>query len=87
MKKAFACALGTGGYFAKAASEFSALKSNVEDSAHDVRRIVRKARHVTENFVDDVTIAVKKQPLTCAGLAFGCGIGIGTLAGWFGRRK
>jgi hypothetical protein len=87
MKKAIAFALNTGCKFAKIGREFNHLKSNLSDTAQDVTRVVRKARHATEDFFDEVTIVAKRRPLKSAGIVFGLGIGVGALAGWLGARK
>ena len=85
--KALACVFKAGEYFANGGSEFSQLKANLTDTARDLKRVVRKTRGAAEDFVDDVATAVKKQPLRSAGIAFGAGIGVGALAGWFGKRR
>ena len=87
MKKAIAYALKSGCQFAKFGGEFNHLKSNLADTAQDVTRVIRKARHGTEDFLDEVSIVVKRQPLRSAGIVFGLGIGVGALAGWLGTRR
>ena len=87
MKKAIIYALCSGCNYAKIGKEFDHWKSNLAGTARDVTRVVRKARHSTEDFLDEAALAVKRQPLKSAGIAFGVGIGIGAFAGWLEARK
>lgn len=87
MKKAIKYAVNTGCRFVKIGTELNRWKSNMADSAEDVSRAARKARHAAEDFLDDAATVMKKQPLKSAGIAFGVGIGVGAVAGWLGTRK
>lgn len=87
MKKALAYVLKTGCQFANFGGEFNHLKSDLADTAHDVTRVIRKARHAAEDLLDEVSTVVKRQPLRSAGIVFGLGVGAGALAGWLGTRK
>ena len=87
MKNVMAYARNAACQFTKAGKEFNQWKSNLADTAQDVTRAVRKTRRATEDFLDDVASAVRKQPWRSTGVAFGLGIGIGALACWFGKRK
>jgi ElaB/YqjD/DUF883 family membrane-anchored ribosome-binding protein len=87
MKNAIAYALNTSRQFAKLGADISHLKSNCGDTAQDFKRVAKKARYATTDFLDEVAIAVKREPLKSTGIAFGVGIGVGVLAGWLGTRK
>lgn len=82
-----ACALNTGRNIAKIGYDVGQFKSNLFHVAKDVRRAVRSGWRGAEDLVDDVTIAVRREPLKSIGLTFGVALGIGTLAGWFATRK
>jgi hypothetical protein len=87
MKNAIAYALKTGRQFTKLGADISHLKSNCADTAQDFARVVKKARYATADFLDEVAIAVKREPLKLTSIAFGLGIGVGAVAGWLGTRK
>lgn len=87
MKNALAYALETGRQFAKFGADVTHLKSNCADTARDFSRAVKKARYATTDCLDEVAVRVKRHPLKSAGVAFGVGLGVGVLAGWFGNRS
>jgi ElaB/YqjD/DUF883 family membrane-anchored ribosome-binding protein len=87
MKNATAYALDKAEQFAKMGSDIANLKSNLTGLAKDTRRAVRKGRHAIEEFVDEATLCVKKQPLKAIGFTFGAGMAIGALTGWFATRR
>jgi hypothetical protein len=87
MKNAIAYALDTGRKFARLGADITHMKSNYAVTARDFTRVVKKARYATTDFLDEVAVVVKKQPLKSAGIAFGVGIGFGALAGWLGTRR
>jgi ElaB/YqjD/DUF883 family membrane-anchored ribosome-binding protein len=84
MKNAIAYALDTGRQFAKFGGEFTQLKSNLADTAYDVRRWMRKSGRYC---LRETGTVIKRQPLKSVGIALGVGIGIGALTGWLGTRR
>ena len=87
MKRITAFALKKGAQLAKAGCEVIEYKSAMVKAARKpvamTRRAVRKSRFVMEDFLDDVVLTVRRQPLKALGFAFG----IGALAGWATRRR
>ena len=81
------CVLNTGRNLAKFGYELGKFKSNIVNGARDVRRAVRNGWCGAEDLVDDVTVAVKREPLKSIGLTFGVALGIGTFAGWLATRR
>ena len=87
MKNAIAYALNTGRQFGKIGGQIIHLKSNLTDTAQEVNRVTRQARYAAVDFLDEVAIVVRRQPLKSSGIAFGLGLGVGALAGWLGTRR
>ena len=87
MKNATAYALNTGRQLAKIGCGVVHLKSNWTNVARDARRAARRGWHTAEDIVDEVAIAVKRQPLESLCITFGVALGIGALLGWLGTRK
>jgi hypothetical protein len=87
MKTATAYALKTGRQCLKASWKLGQLKSNLTHATKDARRFVRKGRHAAEDFVNEVAVAVQRQPMKSIGITFGLALGVGALAGWLGTRR
>ena len=91
MKNAAVFALKTGKQLAKAGYEVGHSKSTLNNTAREpvaaAKRAIRKTRYATENFVNEVVLVVRKQPLKSLGITFGLAFGIGAMAGWFGKRR
>lgn len=66
--------------FAKMGCDAAQLKSEFVD-------VAKSARRAAEDFTDDMTHAVKKQPLKYLGITFGIALGLGIFSGWLLRRK
>jgi len=81
------CVLNTGRNVAKMGYELGQFKSNLFHVARDARRAALSGWRGAEDLVDDVSVAVKREPLKSMGLTFGVALGIGTLAGWLAARK
>jgi ElaB/YqjD/DUF883 family membrane-anchored ribosome-binding protein len=87
MNNATACALNRGERLAKMGCNFVYLKSKLTHARADAGRAVRKGWRAAEDFVDEVAVTVKRQPLKSIGVTFGVALGIGTFAGWLVTRK
>ena len=84
-------AVGAAGQAAKMAVKVEGLKGTAshlyEDTLVDARRMAKKGRHAAEDFVDDTSYRIKKQPLRSVGITFGIGLGLGMLTGWMMGRN
>ena len=87
MTNATAHELNAGKIFTKMGCNVVQLKSQFASAAEDARRAARKSWRAAEDVIDEVSIAVKKQPLKSIGITAGVALGIGGLAGWLGTRK
>jgi hypothetical protein len=91
VKNAAIFALKTGKQLAKAGYEVGNFKSTLNNAAREpvaaAKRAIRKTRYATEDFVNEVIVVVRKQPLKSLCITFGFAFGIGALAGWFGKRR
>lgn len=91
MKNAAAFAIKTGKQLAKAGYEVGQFKSTLHNTAREpvaaARRVIRKSRYAADDFVNEVVLVVRKQPLKSLGITFGVAFGIGAMAGWFGKRR
>ena len=87
MKNATTYALDAGHRFARMGCNVVQLKSQLKSAAKDVKRAARRSWYASGNFIDEVSFAVKRQPMKSMGITFGVALGIGALAGWLGTRK
>jgi ElaB/YqjD/DUF883 family membrane-anchored ribosome-binding protein len=91
MRSATAFALHNGIRLAKVGCDAIHLKKTIINAAEDnitaAKRALRKSRYAAEDFADEVTFAVKRQPLKSIGITFGVGLGLGWFAGWLGARR
>jgi hypothetical protein len=49
--------------------------------------MMRKWWKATDDFVDDASIAVKRNPMKAVGIVFGAGLALGGLTAWFAKRR
>ena len=91
MRNAAASVLNAGSQFAKIGCEAMHMKSALTRVAQDkvtaATRAVRKSCYAVSDFVDEVAVNIKRHPLKATAITFGVAFGVGTLAGWFSKRK
>lgn len=58
-----------------------------EDKFAEAKRTVRKNWQAASDYVDDVSVAVKKQPFKTIAITLGVAFGAGALAVWLSRPK
>jgi ElaB/YqjD/DUF883 family membrane-anchored ribosome-binding protein len=67
-------------HFAKEAVHMKgAIAEAIEDSMHTARRAVKHGYRATEDFVDDTTHRIKRDPLPAVGVSFVAGMALGWL--------
>jgi ElaB/YqjD/DUF883 family membrane-anchored ribosome-binding protein len=67
-------------HFAKEAVHMqAAIAEAIEDSKNTARRALKHCYRATEDFVDDTTHRIKRDPLRAVGLSFVAGMGVGWL--------
>lgn len=59
----------------------------IEDGIESAKRIVKRGRHATEDFVDDTAHRIKRDPLRSVGITFGIAFGLGAIVGLLVTRK
>jgi hypothetical protein len=87
MKTTLAFAVSAGRKIAKAGCGLARFTSHVDNAKTEAHRAVRRTCRAGQDFVDDVTFAIKKKPLESIGVALGLGLGVGTVAGWLGTKR
>jgi ElaB/YqjD/DUF883 family membrane-anchored ribosome-binding protein len=71
-------------HFGKEAVRFKAATVEaIEDSMNTARRAAKQGYRATEDFVDDTTHRIKRDPLRALGLSFV----VGAALGWFLPRR
>jgi len=78
----------TGAQAAYAGLDAARVKAKVQDALDDsvtsARRAVKQGRHAAEDFLDEATYCIKKNPLSAVGVSFWAGFGLGAIAIWVG---
>ena len=74
-------------HFGKEAVRFKAATVEaIEDSMNTARRAVKHGYRATEDFVDETTHRIKRDPLRALGLSFVVGVALGWLLPYRARR-
>ena len=91
MKQATAFAINTGAQLAKMGCDAMHMKTTLMHTAEDklaaAKRSVRKTWLTFSDYVDDVSVVVRRKPLRAIAVTSGVAFGAGALAGWLSRRK
>lgn len=66
----------------EAADRKAAIGEAIGDGMNTARRAVKHGYRATEDFVDDTTYRIKRDPLRAVGLSFVAGIALGMALGW-----
>jgi len=67
-------------HFAKEAVQMKpSIAERIEDSMKTARRAVKHGYHAAEDFVDDTTHRMKRDPLRVLGICFAAGVAAGWL--------
>jgi hypothetical protein len=82
-----ACVLNNVKRVATIGYQVGQFKSNFVHVVADARRAARNGWRGAEDLAEEVTFAVKRQPLKSMGLTFVAAFGIGTLVTWVATRK
>jgi len=84
-------AINTAAKLAEAGCDAERLKTAfaevAEDGVKTAKRAVRNGRMAAEDFMDEATFAVKRNPGKAIAITFGVAFGIGALASWAAFRK
>ncbi len=91
MKEATAFAINTGAQLARMGCDAKHMKTallhTAEDKVAAAKRSARKTWLAFSDYVDDVSVIVKRKPLKAIAVTSGVAFGAGALAGWFSRHR
>jgi hypothetical protein len=87
MKTVLVYTFNAGQKIAKTSCGLARFTANVDDTWIEARRALRKTYRAGQDFVDEVTFAIKRKPLESMGAALGIGIGVGAVVGWLGTKR
>jgi ElaB/YqjD/DUF883 family membrane-anchored ribosome-binding protein len=63
------------------------VQDALDDSVTTARRAAKHGRHAAEDFLDEATYCIKKNPLSAVGVSFWAGFGLGVIALWLGMHN
>jgi len=65
----------------------NAIADAIEDGTDVMRRAVKQAGDVAEEFLDDTTHRIHRHPVLTVAATFAVGVAAGTLIGWMMKRR